>query len=195
MNKPSIYLASGSPRRHELLRQIAINFEVIRPDVDETPLPDEQPKDYVQRLALEKAKAGWQLSASQAKLPVMGADTTVVLAGRILGKPENRKHAKQMLMSLSNQQHQVLTAVALVQEQQTAVCLSENIVRFTAMTEQQIDNYLATGEGDDKAGSYAVQGLAAQYIERIEGSFSGIMGLPLYETSTLLSQFNSGEAA
>lgn len=195
MNKPTIYLASGSPRRHELLRQIAVDFEVIRPDVDETPLSDEQPKDYVQRLALEKAKAGWQLSASQAKLPVMGADTTVVLAGRILGKPENREHAKQMLMSLSNQQHQVLTAVALVQDQQTAVCLSENTVRFTAMTEQQIDDYLATGEGDDKAGSYAVQGLAAQYIERIEGSFSGIMGLPLYETSTLLSQFNSGEAA
>jgi septum formation protein len=183
-----VYLASSSPRRRELLAQIAVEFDVIKVDVDETVLLGEQAEHYVKRVAEAKAEAGLAAQNEQYKLPTIGSDTSVVVEGKILGKPKSKDDVRSMLTLLSGRTHQVLTAVSIASEQQTTTLLNTNKVCFATLSDADIDWYLATGEGDDKAGSYAVQGLAARFIEYIEGSYSGIMGLPLRETSILLQQ-------
>lgn len=188
---PSIYLASRSPRRRELLQQIAVDFAVINPDIDETPHAAELPLDYVRRIAIEKAQAGKALLLEADLKPVLAADTSVVLNNAIFGKPVDDADARRMLKQLSGQTHQVLSAVALATNQQTLCQISANEVRFCELSDADIDWYLQTGEGQDKAGSYAVQGLAALFIESIQGSYSGIMGLPIRETGQLLMQMES----
>lgn len=181
-----IYLASASPRRRELLEQIGVEYRLISVDVDETPKTAEPPLDYVSRLALEKAQAGWQLVEKSDKRPVLGADTAVVINGQILGKPADKDHAIEMLMSLSGQTHQVLSAIALVVENQQKVAVNTSLVTFRDLSKAECDAYWHTGEPVDKAGSYAIQGKAAMFINNLSGSYSGVMGLPLYETAELL---------
>jgi len=183
-----IILASASPRRQQLLDQICITYQVLPVDIDETPLPNEPAADYVQRLARQKAQAGFQLSAT--KHPTLGADTVVVMEQQLLGKPKNQHHAIEMLRSLSAREHQVLTAVAVVDAEKEVCELSESTVRFCALTDAQILAYWHTGEAADKAGAYAIQGIAAQFIEHLHGSYSAVMGLPLMETARVLKQFN-----
>ena len=185
---PQIILASASPRRSELLQQINVRAIVQSVDIDESQKPDESVLDYVQRLAMEKAQCGFETIENEQKLPVLGADTTVEVKGVILGKPENWLQAKNMLQQLSGQKHTVHTSVAIVTEDKKIIDTSSSQVYFKVLEEREIDCYLATGEADDKAGSYAVQGIAAIFIKNINGSFSGVMGLPLYETAELLKQ-------
>lgn len=190
MNFPAVYLASTSPRRRELLTQIGVDFLVINGDVDERMIWQESPEHYVRRVALAKAMAGWDTLKADWR-PVLAADTAVVLeTGQVLGKPENPQQAREFLLQLSAKPHQVLSAVAVVWQQQHWVALQTNEVHFKQLTEAEIDWYLSTGEGVDKAGGYAVQGLAAMFIKHIRGSYSGVMGLPLFETSQLLQQVN-----
>ncbi len=179
-----IYLASSSPRRQALLEQIGVRYHVVEVSVDETWDGRESPQEYVQRLALQKARAARRIVADN-MLPVLAADTAVVLDGQILGKPKDRRDALGMLERLSGRRHQVLTAVALVNERE-AVRTSLSTVTFAATTPAQRAAYAASGETDDKAGAYAIQGRAAIFIERVEGSYSGVMGLPLFETAELL---------
>ena len=196
MFEKSIYLASRSPRRRELLRQIGVTFEIIPlreaprypADVDETPRPGETPDAYVLRVACEKAQAalGITRARSLAGRPVLAADTTVVCDDMILGKPENTAAAIRMLTSLAGRAHRVLTAVAVKAGDVIDTRVSESQVWFRALTAEEMRRYVATGESTDKAGAYAVQGRAAAFITRIEGSYSGIMGLPLAETADLL---------
>ena len=183
-----IILASASPRRRELLQQIGINAIVQAVDIDESQKPDEAVSDFVERLALEKAQRGFEIIANDGSLPVLGSDTIVEIGGVVLGKPENRQHAKEMLMHLSGQQHEVHTSVAVVTREKQLIATSRSDVHFKQLEAQEIDSYLATGEADDKAGAYAIQGIAAQFVKNINGSFSGVMGLPLYETVELLKQ-------
>lgn len=191
-----IYLASRSPRRLELLRQIGVNFGTLllrealprQADVDETRLADEVPIDYVRRIAQTKAEMGriQILQRNLADLPVLAADTAVVLKERVFGKPKNLAYAKEMLHALSGQAHQVLTAVALAAQNGTQVRTSTSTVRFRDISEREISSYLAGDEAYDKAGGYAIQGRAAVFISEISGSYSGVMGLPLFETAQLL---------
>jgi septum formation protein len=181
---PYIYLASSSPRRQALLEQIGVRYHVVEVSVDETWDGRESPEEYVQRLALLKARVARRIVADEA-LPVLAADTAVVLEGQILGKPRDRRDALSMLERLSGRRHQVLTAVALVNEQE-AVRISLSTVTFAATTPAQRVACVASGEADDKAGAYAIQGRAAAFIERMEGSYSGVVGLPLFETAELL---------
>jgi len=180
-----IYLASLSPRRRELLEQVRVPYRQIRVEIDETPFSDESPQDYVCRLALGKARAGRLMV--ELPYPILGADTIVVCQGQIFGKPVDREDAKQMLKTLSKNSHQVMSAVALVTPTQEAVNLNVSTVYFRHLTEAEIAAYIATGEPLDKAGSYAIQGVASIFIERLEGSYSGVMGLPLFETAKLLA--------
>ena len=182
-----VYLASRSPRRRELLQQIGVDFDVVDVDVDESQAHGETAAAYVARLALEKARAGRSVLPDKRMLPVLGADTAVVAGDRILGKPQDLDAAEQMLALLSGNTHQVLTAVALVADGE-AVRLSSSNVTFRTLTESERAAYWATGEPVDKAGGYAIQGRAAVFISRIEGSYSGVMGLPLYETAILLQE-------
>jgi len=182
------YLASQSPRRRELLEQIQVDYQQIAVQVDETPHVQESPTDYVQRLALAKAQAG--RIATHASLPVLGADTTVVCAGQLLGKPNSPQIAQNMLEQLSGRSHQVLTAVALVAEGYEKALLSRSQVTFKRLTSAEIAAYVATGEPLDKAGGYAIQGRAAVFVTQLNGSYSGVMGLPLYETGQLLAAIN-----
>ena len=193
MTFPKIYLASASPRRRELLQQIGVEFEVIKLNVDESQLEDEAPLAYVERVARAKAETGWQaiLEQKKSQRPVMGADTAVIIDRTILGKPRDAQHAKTMLAMLSGKTHQVITSVAVVKKNDIIIKTSINEVTFTQLEQQRIAWYVDTGEGIDKAGGYAVQGLAALFIERISGSYSGIMGLPLWETGQLLNQINT----
>lgn len=182
-----IYLASRSPRRVELLKQIGLACITLPADIDETQYMNEAPVSYVTRLAQQKAEACLiDLSVEQRKRPVLAADTTVVLAGAVLGKPEDDDDARRMLSALSGGLHEVHTAVALAFNHQIEVVLSSTTVEMMALTEAQIDAYIATGEHRDKAGSYGIQGAAGAWIKRIEGSYSGVMGLPVYETAALL---------
>lgn len=191
-----IYLASKSPRRRELLRQIGIEFELLmlREEagrsgaVSEVPHDGEAPETYVKRIAHEKAQAGWSavLTRRLPVRPVLAADTTVTINGKILGKPANATEAMDMLRSLSGRTHEVLTAVAVILNDDMHEALSCSEVRFGELSEQALRAYCTSSEPYDKAGSYGVQGQAAQFIERISGSYSGIMGLPLYETAQLL---------
>lgn len=189
-NSFDIYLASQSPRRRELLEQIGVRYELLSPQVAEHPLNGEAPEVYVLRLALEKARAGRQLLAEDDPRPVLGADTTVVFNGRILGKPRDREEAVATLIDLSGEHHQVMSAVALVGtggEEQTRLSVSS--VQFRAITLDEARDYWASGEPVDKAGGYAIQGRGAVFVERLEGSYSGVMGLPLFETAELLQVF------
>jgi len=188
-----ICLASASPRRAELLTQIGVAYEVQTLEIDETPKPAEAPEVYVLRMALEKAEAVLAQRQDRAReLIVLAADTAVVLGEKILGKPADQAAGLAMLEQLSGREHKVLTAVALLEpgiDGRRASRLSVNRVVFRATTEAERRAYWSTGEPADKAGGYAVQGYAAAFIEHLEGSFSGVMGLPLYETVELLREF------
>ncbi len=194
MPLPDLYLASASPRRHELLLQIGLKVEIVSQPVEERPLNNESPENYVQRLALEKAQAGLLVLDECQQRPVLGADTAVVVDGRILGKPANAATALSMLEQLSGRTHRVLSSVAVVGkdnlgQDRVEVCLNQSRVSFRGVSEQERQAYWRTGEPADKAGAYGIQGLAAVFIERLEGSYSGVMGLPLFETSELLCRF------
>jgi nucleoside triphosphate pyrophosphatase len=184
-----LYLASASPRRRELLEQLGIHYRLIADlDVDESLLSGEAPDEYVMRLACDKARAGVQV-VEEKELPdaaVLGADTCIALDGRILGKPDDKDEAITMLEALSGRCHEVLTAICLMRGRDVQPALSRSTVTFAALTAEQIEAYWHTGEPADKAGAYAIQGYAARYITRLEGSYSGVVGLPLYELSQLL---------
>lgn len=182
---PLIYLASRSPRRRELLYQIGVHHEVMVPDVDEDPRPGEAPAEYVIRLALEKAQTAHDALTGRPLLPVLGADTAVVIGDQILGKPRDRDDFLSMMERLSDGSHKVLTGVALVGEKRESR-LSVSRVTFRPVSECEALVYWESGEPEDKAGGYAIQGLAALFITRVEGSYSGVMGLPLFETAELL---------
>jgi len=188
MNK-TIYLASRSPRRAELLQQIGVDFLVLPSDIDEAVLPGEAAKDYVVRLARTKAAVCFeQLQQQQlTMLPVLAADTTVTADGEILGKPENDDDAYRMLAKMSGRWHEVHTGIALATQAGVVVALSTTRVEMATLAEATIRAYIASGEPRDKAGAYGIQGLAGVLIKRIEGSYSGVMGLPIFETATLLS--------
>lgn len=178
-----IYLASASPRRQELLRQVGLTFEAMPSNIIEERQAGEAPVDYVQRVAADKAHFVARLVAERG-LPtglVLGADTEVVVKNDIFGKPRDRAHAAGMLRRLSGSSHTVFTAICLVSPAGEYNALSESRVTFADLTDAVIARYLATGEADDKAGAYAIQGRAAGFIARLEGSYSGVMGLPLYE--------------
>lgn len=182
-----ILLASRSPRRRQLLLQLGVRFQCVDPAVDEDPRPGESVAELVPRLALAKARAGAARTALA--LPVLGADTEVVLDGEVLGKPVDLSAAMTMLGRLSGRDHLVYSAVALAHRAH-AVLTSVTRVSFRALTPQEIETYCRRGESLDKAGGYGIQGSAAAFIERIEGSYSGVVGLPLFETATLLSRFD-----
>lgn len=194
-HRKRLYLASQSPRRGQLLEQIAIAFERLSVAVDETPAPGEPPLDYVQRLAIAKADAGWQQLVTQRKapLPVLGADTIVVLAGQILTKPGDRAEGLAMLESLSGRSHRVITGLCLRLGERQLTAVNSSEVRFRAISPREISAYWDSGEPRDKAGGYGIQGLAATFVEHISGSYSSIVGLPLLETQQLLEQIESHE--
>jgi nucleoside triphosphate pyrophosphatase len=193
-----IYLASRSPRRRELLSQIGVRYHLLLfrsrpdspPDVDEAILPNEQPDTYVERVARAKVQAGWRLLRLRNLpfAPVLAADTTVALDRRILGKPADRKEAAEMLAALSGRRHDVFTAVALMRDERIDSAVSRSEVQFKQLSPEDIAQYIATGECDDKAGAYAIQGRAARFIMELRGSYSGVMGLPLFETGQLLDK-------
>ena len=184
-----LYLASGSPRRRELLGQIGVPFSTLPTVIDETPLLNEPAVDYVRRLACAKAQVGLASLAAPGAAVVLGADTSVVLGGRILGKPESRAEALSMLAALSGQTHEVLTAVALANSQRCEVRVVSSQVSFRTLSTAEIEAYWASGEPQDKAGSYAIQGLGAVFVADLHGSFSAVVGLPLCETAALLADF------
>lgn len=183
----ALYLASGSPRRRELLTQIGVPFSLLGAPIDETPLPGEAAVAYVERLARAKAQAG--LAGLSQPGVVLGADTAVVLDGEILGKPQDREHALAMLAQLSNREHQVLTAVALADGQRCESLCVASQVRFRAIDTEEAERYWASGEPADKAGGYAIQGLGAIFVTGLQGSYSAVVGLPLSETADLLARF------
>jgi septum formation protein len=182
-----LILASASPRRRELLQQIGVKFRVEVADIDETPLSAETPAAYVARLALGKAQ---KVAANNPGCVVLGSDTTVVLDDEILGKPENDADARRILATLAGRRHQVMTAVALVRDDQQRQQTVITQVHFAALTAAQIAAYVATGEPADKAGAYGIQGLGAVLVDAIDGSYSNVVGLPLTETAAMLQEFN-----
>ena len=183
-----IILASASPRRRELLEQIGLNVIVQSVDIDESRRQGEPVIDFVERLAMEKAECGFDTIKNEKALPVLGSDTVVEIDGMVLGKPESRFHAKQMLMQLSGKTHEVHTSVAIVVADKKIIDTSSTKVQFKSLEVQEIESYISSGEADDKAGAYAIQGIAAQFVKNINGSYSGVMGLPLCETVELLKQ-------
>lgn len=193
--QPRLILASTSPRRRELLTQAGIEFEVISPGqsgVDETPFVNEEPAQYVLRLAQAKARAGIESltqSGRTDELWVLGADTTVTIHGQILEKPIDASDATRMLQLLSGKTHHVLTALALISNQREESIVHSSVVQFDELSTQQIADYIASGEPFDKAGGYGIQGRGARFIKHLEGSYSGVMGLPLYELGQLLNRF------
>ncbi|OGU22188.1 MAG: septum formation protein Maf [Hydrogenophilales bacterium RIFOXYD1_FULL_62_11] len=193
-----IYLASQSPRRRELLKQLGVAFDVLplravagRMDVIEIPRDDETAPEFAQRMAIEKAACGWRAVDARhvLRFPVLGADTVVELDGAILGKPADRSEAEAMLTRLSGRLHLVHTAVAVKQEERIEQCLSSSVIRFAELSPLTITRYLETGEYVGKAGAYGIQGRAGAFVEHLEGSYSGVMGLPLYGTAVLLRAF------
>jgi septum formation protein len=183
MSLDFVYLASGSPRRRELLQQIGVPFRLLSAGVDESPLPEELPAAYVSRLAAAKAAAGWNGGLDA---PVLAADTAVVLDGEIIGKPRDEGDAANMLLKLSGRTHEVLTAVALRSTGGNEIRLSRSTVTFRIVEAAEARGYWHSGEPRDKAGGYAIQGFAAIFIANLQGSYSGVMGLPLFETAELL---------
>lgn len=186
---PDIYLASISPRRRQLLEQVGVNFAEVRQDIEETPQPRESPEVFVLRLALEKARAGLQALPNERARPVLGADTVVVIDEEVLGKPADEAQAVAMLARLSGQVHRVLTGVALVEAEHEATRLSVSNVTFRSLQPDELQAYWRTGEPRDKAGGYAIQGRGALFVEHLDGSYSGVMGLPLFEVGELLAEF------
>ena len=183
-----IYLASGSPRRAELLEQIGVKFNVHAIEIDETRLAGEAPAEYVCRVAIEKARvAARHLSMQQDDYSVLAADTTIALDGDIIGKPADQDDCRCILSQLSDRQHLVLTAVALATPKGIAWRMAQSRVSFKALSPREIESYCASEEPMDKAGAYAIQGKAALFIKHLEGSYSAVMGLPLYETAELLN--------
>lgn len=200
MLEQRIYLASRSPRRRELLKQIGVTFELLLvrgdpargADVNEAALADESPRDYVKRMAALKAETGWIQVARRRmrEYPVLSGDTVIALDNAIVGKPASREHAEEILKKLSGKTHEVLSAVALCRDQIVEILLSVSEVQFRELQEAEIKRYVACGEGLDKAGGYAIQGKAAAFISGVSGSYSGVMGLPLFETAQLLRKFH-----
>ncbi len=184
-----LYLASASPRRRELLQQIGVRFSLLSVTVDETPKANETPRVYVERLARDKALKGWLASRNKAGLPVLGADTTVVLDDRIMGKPDGAKASIDMLQRLSGRTHTVYTAVAVVHQDRIESQVVSSHVSFRELSLQECQRYWETGEPTDKAGSYAIQGYGAVFVSKIEGSYSSVVGLPLMETADMLKDF------
>ncbi len=182
-----LFLASSSPRRKELLQQLGLTFEVIHAPIEEVALPNESPKSFVLRMAIEKALSGFNKVAGK-KIWVVGSDTAVVLSGRVFGKPKHEGDAFRMLSKLSGTAHEVLSAVAVVYDGEVFSAMSCTRVQFGHLTEHDIQAYIETGEPFGKAGAYAIQGLGAQFISHIEGSYSGVMGLPVYELNQLLRE-------
>ncbi|KDN26740.1 septum formation inhibitor Maf [Vibrio fortis] len=209
MSKSSLVLASGSPRRKELLTQLGYEFSVLVTDIEEQQQPDEDAQTYVQRLSLDKAKAALNLIAEQEpnsdstvslgsdntaslgsdNIVVLGSDTVVVSQGQVLEKPSDLADCKRMLTQLSDQRHQVMTAVSVVSadKHKTEIVITD--VWFKPLSEQEIEKYWQTGEPCDKAGSYGIQGLGGRFVTRIEGSYYAVVGLPLFETDQLLQEF------
>jgi septum formation protein len=197
--KPRVYLASRSSRRRELLKQLGVAFEVLmlrdhpgrNVDVDESQQPEERPDDYVRRICRTKAEAGWQriLQRKLRQFPVLVADTVVCVEDVILGKPPDAAHAVKMLTLLSGREHRVLTAVGLKLGDRREMLVSESRVRFAVLTQAEIEAYVATGESTDKAGAYGIQGRAGAFVTELHGSYSGVVGLPLYETAQLIRNF------
>ncbi|SFP35672.1 septum formation protein [Nitrosomonas cryotolerans] len=193
-----IYLASHSLRRRELLKQIGVKYKVLLlretlcrpPDIDETPLSNEAPIDYVYRITHIKAEEGWKrlMQRKLPLLPMLVADTVIALDGYILGKPRNMAHAEEMLWALSGRTHQVLTAIAVIIKNELQVRLSTTTVRFREIGKREIRSCLANNKIYDMAGAYAIQGIASAFIVEISGSYSGVMGLPLFETAQLLEE-------
>ncbi|MGF1909071.1 Maf-like protein [Vibrio kasasachensis] len=184
--QPSILLASGSPRRKELLEQLGYPFSVICTDVEELRKSDENALEYVSRLSADKALAGVELEPNSI---VIGSDTIVVLEQTVLEKPNNYEHARQMLMQLSGRAHQVMTAVTIASKQKQETVVVTTDVWFKPLSEQEIKQYWQSGEPCDKAGSYAIQGIGGRFVTRIEGSYHAVVGLPLFETDQLLHKF------
>lgn len=189
MNQELIILASASPRRRELLDQIGVAHEIHPVSVDESRLDGESPRDFTRRVALDKATTAWEeLQGARGRL-VLGADTAVSLDDELFGKPTDGADARRILDRLSGRTHRVTTAVAAVMESERQLRVSQSTVRFRTLTPSDVDAYVASGEPLDKAGAYGIQGLAAVFIERLEGSYSGVMGLPIFETAELLGAF------
>ena len=190
-----LWLASASPRRAQLLASIGVHVSLLPPpDIDEQPLASETALAYVTRLAAAKARVGWDIlpAGQHAQAAVLGADTAVVLGERILGKPASQVEARAMLRDLSGREHRVLSAVTLITADGEYSDVSDTLVRFAELSADDIERYVASGEPMDKAGSYAVQGFAAVFVEQISGSYSGVVGLPLAETGRLLRQAGVG---
>lgn len=183
----ALYLASGSPRRRELLTLLDVLFEVLKTEVEEQRKPEESAQQYVQRLAQDKARAG--VSVAPQDLPVLGADTIVVLNGQVLEKPRDKAHAQQILSALSGQQHQVITAVSLADRKNMLSAMVVTDVTFRVLSQLEISDYIATGEPMDKAGAYGIQGKGGCFVRSITGSYHAVVGLPLVETHELLSHF------
>ncbi|WP_165312373.1 Maf family protein [Vibrio ziniensis] len=197
MSKQQLILASGSPRRRELLAQLGYHFDVLVPNVEEMRLDGESPVQYVERLSRDKALAGLQLAKQnvttsdvpEQNFVVLGSDTIVVQNDRVLEKPQDFSHAKQMLEFLSGTQHQVMTAVTVAAKDKHRTVVVTTDVWFKPLSEQEIEQYWQSGEPCDKAGSYGIQGLGGRFVTRIEGSYHAVVGLPLYETDQLLHEF------
>ena len=185
----SLYLASGSPRRRELLTQIGVPFTVVSVAIDETPLTNESAVSYVERLARGKATAGLAVLENTSDACVLGADTAVIVDGKILGKPVDQADALAMLMALAGREHEMLTAIALTDGQRCeTVCVSSR-VRFREISVEEAITYWHSGEPQDKAGGYAIQGLGSVFVAGLNGSYSAVVGLPVCETAQLLGQF------
>jgi septum formation protein len=187
-NTMFVYLASKSPRRRELLQQIGVDYEILAVDVEEQKKDDESPVEYVRRLSQGKAEAGAEIKNNH---PVLGADTIVVLNDRVLEKPQSEQDAIDMLLSLSGNTHQVMTAVTLILGQRSDTRVNITSVRFRAISEVEAQEYWKTGEPKDKAGAYGIQGKAAVFVEEIQGSYSSVVGLPLFETANLLGMLEA----
>ncbi len=187
MESPTLILASGSPRRKELLHQLGYQFEVVKPDVEECQTAEESPVQYVERLSQDKAFAGVQLSPPNAV--VIGSDTIVVAGSDVLEKPQDLTDAKRMLLRLSGTSHQVMTAVTVATQTKHKSVVVTTDVWFKALDQVEIEQYWQSGEPCDKAGSYAIQGLGGRFVTRIEGSYYAVVGLPLFETDQLLHEF------
>ncbi len=183
-----LLLASASPRRSDLLEQIGVSFSVLAVDIDESRREGESPVDYVSRLAVEKAQAGF--SRQEGQLPSLGADTIVVFDDQIFGKPRDQKQAEEMLLALSGKVHSVYTAVALNNGTHSAMAIVETRVGFRTISQSECLTYWQTGEPQGKAGAYAIQGRGGVFVEKLEGSYSAVVGLPLAETEQLLNKFS-----
>ena len=201
LSSRGIYLASRSPRRRELLSQIGVRYHLLlfrdRPgeavDIDESTFGGETAEAYVERIARTKADVAWQrmIQRNLPRAPVLSADTTVSLDGKIFGKPASREHATEMLSAMSGRAHDVLTAVALKSDDWMESVVSRSEVKFKTLTPAEIAAYVESGECDDKAGAYAIQGRAGRFVVELRGSYSGVVGLPLYETGELLDKLKS----